>query len=281
LGKVGQRVLDHIAPELADEHDRLRLEAEEGRGLRRRGLTWTPDTTGGVHMHGYLDPESATTVGTVLDPLCKPRPGPDGERDGRCARQRRADALVQVCTLAGHTTDLPTNGGDRTHLVVTVGYDPLTEALGAGMLGVGVLDTGQHLTPATVRRLACDATILPAVMGGASQPLDLGRERRLITGALRQALILRDHGCVFPGCDRPPRWCHGHHLIPWHQGGETNLSNAALLCGHHHRVVHHHNWHVRLAADGHPELIPPEWIDPERTPRRNTYHRRDTYHRRE
>nr|MDT0663331.1 DUF222 domain-containing protein [Micromonospora sp. DSM 115978] len=164
---------------------------------------------------------------------------------------------------------LPASGGDRPHLVVTVDFDNLVRQVGAG-----TLDTGARLTPAVVRRLACDAAVLPAVLGGNGQVLDVGRQRRLFTGPLRRALVLRDGGCAFPGCDRPPRWCDGHHIIAWHHGGHTTLNNAVLLCGHHHRLIHTGQWQVHLAPDGHPEFIPPTWLDPTQLPRRNHYHHR-------
>jgi hypothetical protein len=115
---------------------------------------------------------------------------------------------------------------------------------------------------------------LPAVLGGDGQVLDVGRERRLFAGPLRRALVLRDGGCAFPGCDRPPRWTDGHHVRHWADGGETALHNAVLLCPHHHRVIHQGEWRVRIAGDGYPWFTPPAWLDPTRTPRRNIYHRR-------
>jgi hypothetical protein len=127
-----------------------------------------------------------------------------------------------------------------------------------------------------VRILCCDAMLLPAVLGAAGQPLDLGRERRLFTGPIRRALVLRDGGCAFPQCDRPPRWCAGHHVVGWHEGGTTCLANAVLLCGFHHREIHKpHGWTVHIAPDGFPTFIPPPWIDPDRKPQRNRYHRRE------
>ncbi|MFD0820970.1 HNH endonuclease signature motif containing protein, partial [Micromonospora zhanjiangensis] len=137
-----------------------------------------------------------------------------------------------------------------------------------------VLDTGEAITAAAARRLACDAGIVPAVLAGAGQVLDLGRQRRLFSGPLRRALVLRDGGCAFPGCDRPPRWTDGHHIVHWADGGETSLANAVLLCRYHHRVVHRGEWQVRLGADGLPEFLPPAWLDQTRRPRRNRYHRR-------
>jgi hypothetical protein len=179
--------------------------------------------------------------------------------------------LVEVCRLALTTGDLPDNGGDRPQVVVTVPFDPLRHAL-----GVGAFDNGDRITAATARRLSCDARILPAVLDGNGLPLDLGRERRLITGALRRALVLRDGGCAFPDCDRPPRWCDGHHVRHWADGGDTSLANAVLLCGYHHRLVHDAaaGWTVHIAPDGRPIFRPPVWVDPDRVPRRNLFHRR-------
>ena len=113
------------------------------------------------------------------------------------------------------------------------------------------------------------AVVLPAILGGASQVLDLGRQRRLFTGAVRRALNLRDGGCAFPGCDRPPSWCQGHHIISWLDLGQTNLDNGVLLCGHHHRLIHQGEWQARLGTDRLPEFLPPDWLDAERKPRRN------------
>jgi hypothetical protein len=152
---------------------------------------------------------------------------------------------------------------------VTVPFDVLT-----GQLGAGLLDTGEPITAEQVRRIACDAQILPAVLGSDGQVLDLGRSRRLFTGAIRRALVLRDGGCAFPGCDRPARWTEGHHIQPWPAGGPTTMDNGVLLCGHHHRAIHHDGWQVRLATDHRPEFLPPTHIDPHRQPRRNIYHRR-------
>jgi hypothetical protein len=192
--------------------------------------------------------------------------------DDRTPGQRRADALVEVCRLALACGGLPDNGGDRPQVVVTVPFDPVRRALGAG-----TLDTGERVSVATVRRLACDARILPAVLDTRGQPLDLGRERRLFTGPLRRALVLRDGGCAFPGCDRPARWCDGHHVRHWSDGGETSLANAVLLCGHHHRLIHDERagWAVHIGLDGRPVFTPPAWLDPTRVPRRNPYHRRE------
>ncbi|HEX5204112.1 MAG TPA: DUF222 domain-containing protein [Actinoplanes sp.] len=228
LRVLGTRVLAHVAPEVAEEADRRALEAAEARAVQKRGLHLSADDAGGVSVRGSLDPESAAIVRAALDPLTKPCRA-DGGLDGRTAPQRRADALTEICRAALGTDLLSTAGGEPITLVVTAGFDALTRQLGAGML-----DAGIQLSAETVRRLACDATVLPAILGGQSQVLDLGRQRRLFTGAVRRALNLRDQGCAFPGCDRPINWCHGHHIISWLDNGNTDLDNGVLLCGHHH-----------------------------------------------
>jgi Domain of unknown function (DUF222) len=135
--------------------------------------------------------------------------------------------------------------------------------------GVGVLDDGTPVSAAMVRRWACDCQLIPIVLGSHSEPLDVGRASRDPSPALRRAANARDQGCAFPGCDRPPKWCITHHIAYWEHGGETSLTNLVLLCGHHHRVVHHHGWDVHIETDGLPSFYPPTWIDPDRAPRRH------------
>ena len=126
-----------------------------------------------------------------------------------------------------------------------------------------MLDTGGALTPHQLRRLACDAGLIPCLLDGDSQPLDVGRARRTWTDAQRRAVTARDRGCTAPGCDRPPAACHLHHRDEWSQGGNTDIRNAALLCDHHHGQVHRQGWKVVLAPNGYPAFLPPETIDPE------------------
>jgi len=87
------------------------------------------------------------------------------------------------------------------------------------------------------------------------------------------ALLARDQGCTFEGCTRPADWCQGHHLTWWTEGGLTDLEDMALLCEFHHTRVHAEMWRGRIGVDGHPEYIPPGWVDAWHTPRRNTYWR--------
>jgi HNH endonuclease len=98
----------------------------------------------------------------------------------------------------------------------------------------------------TAERLACDCSVGRVVMRGDSEILDLGRQTGLVTTAQRRALVHRDRQCAFPGCDRPPRWCDAHHLVPWQHGGSTDPDNLVLLCRRHHVLCHEGGW--RLAA---------------------------------
>ena len=134
-------------------------------------------------------------------------------------------------------------------------------------IGHGTLDSGALSDPATIRRWACDAEIVPMVLGSKSEPLDIGRRSRLVPDAMRRALTFRDGGCAFPGCTRRPRRCHAHHVEHWAADeGPTCLENLTLLCRHHHQVIHHGHWTVEM-IDGLPWFTPPQWVDPERRPR--------------
>jgi hypothetical protein len=94
------------------------------------------------------------------------------------------------------------------------------------------------LPVATIERLLCDAGVARVITRGRSVPIDVGRTTRTIPSALWRALVVRDRGCVAPGCDRPPGWCEVHHRIPWSHGAGTDLENCELRCGQHHHAVH-------------------------------------------
>jgi len=150
-------------------------------------------------------------------------------------------------------------------IAITVTLDELR----AGLAGAGQLMTGGSLSAATLRRMACDARIVPAVLGSPSQVLDLGRSSRPFSTPQKRAIALRDRGCVAPGCDRPPSQCDCHHGWHWADGGPTDVDNGFLLCDFHHSVVHNQGWTVALAPNGYPHLIPPPTIDPLRRPRQH------------
>jgi hypothetical protein len=175
LRRLGERILAHVDPEVADRRLRERLDREERRARQRRGFTLSADGLGGTRVSGTLDAEGAAIVTAALDPLSAPTKGADGP-DARTPAARRADALVEVCRFAMAAGGLPDNGGIPPHLNVTVNFDAL-----ARDVAIGQLDTGALLSPESVRRLACDAGVLPVVLGGANVPIDVGRARRLFT----------------------------------------------------------------------------------------------------
>jgi hypothetical protein len=255
LTRIGERLLAYLDPDGPEPAD----EPEQTRELRVR-----TGSDGTVSLSGQLDPEGGARVLEVLNSLNGRRPPVEGVPDLRSPARRNADALVEAMSSLLDAGDLPTRGGQRPHLVLTMPLKDLIEGLGSA-----VLDTGGRLCAAEARRLACDACVVPMVLDSDSMPLDVGRQQRLATTALRDALAQRDKGCSFPSCDRPPRYCHAHHIRSWLDGGETKLANLCLLCEAHHVIVHRQGWHIRLDARGHPEFIPPEVVDPTLTPLRD------------
>jgi hypothetical protein len=217
---------------------------------------------GGMSFRGRLDPETASTLDALLGPLAKPQ-HTDGVPDLRSPEQRLGDGVAAIIHLAANAGDAPVRGGVKPHLTVTLDYQVLAERV-----GTATLEDGSTLPAATVRRLACDAQLIPMVLGGDSVPLDVGREHRLVRGQQRNALIARDKGCAFPSCSLPARWTDAHHIVSWADGGDTDLDNLVLLCRSHHRLVHHSDWVIRMSR-GVPWFIPPPAIDPARQPRRN------------
>jgi hypothetical protein len=165
--------------------------------------------------------------------------------DPRTPAARRADALLEIIGRGVASPEGVTRS-PRTTLVVTMSLDALMDDL----RGVGLLDTDAALSPGAVRRLACEAGIVPMVLGGPSEVLDLGYTRRLFSPAQRRALAVRDGGCSYPGCTVPPMWCEAHHVTHWLHGGPTDVCNGALLCGRHHTVVHRRGLTATVSPTG-------------------------------
>ena len=262
----GHHLLERIDPDTADDALAKQLEREHREAARKRAATRFADGHGSVFYKFRVTEEDDTGIWPVLDTLAAPRPAGDGAQDTRTATQRLADAFVEAFALVSLDGGLPSNGDDRPRVLVTISLAELVTGLGAGLN----LDTGAVLSPATLRRLACDAQVIPAVLGGAGQVLDLGHARRTFEGPARLAVIARDGGCIHAGCDRPARWCDVHHVVPWWRGGRTDQDNGVLLCGFHHRLYDDGTWSIRFTADGIPETVPPGWIDATRTPIRHT-----------
>jgi len=210
----------------------------------RRELRIAPKAGGMFGVEGDLDAEGGATVLTALDALSAPDPS---YAEPRTPAQRRADALVELARRALDGGELPDRGGERPHLSVIV---PLETVMGEPAVPGADLEWGGVLNGEAVRRLLCDCKLHRVITDAASQPLDVGRATRTIPAALRRALVVRDRGCAFPGCDRPAAWCDAHHLVHWTKGGSTCLENCVLLCSAHHRMVHDGGWDLRRSSDG-------------------------------
>lgn len=202
-------------------------------------------------MSARVSDAAATRFATYLEAFANPRLTPDatGKSDqgpdpwSRLPYPKRLGEAFNAFLEAIDPQRLPIHGGDATTVIVTIPLASLQAELGAGdLIGGGPVPgddpTGDRITAAQARRLACTAKILPAVLDGKSRPIDLGRSKRLFTPAQRKALLIRDQACRAEGCDTPGTWCDAHHQDPWHTGGPTDLTNAVLLCNHHHHRVH-------------------------------------------
>jgi len=246
-----------------------------------------------VKITGYGTIEDAELIKTTLMPLAAPAttepgacggdPATFGQRDEHGRRVGRGcptpgcthtgkdprdhgvrmwDALVEACTRLQATDTLPHAHGTTARITVTMSYDDLRQRLhdqeAGTTTGTGLLPSGDTLSATAVRRLACDAEIIPGVLGAEGQILDLGRATRLVTTALWLALVLRDQHCAFPGCKRLPIGCEAHHIVHWADGGPTSLDNLVLLCRKHHALTHHTPWAVHLD----PVTRKPVWTPP-------------------
>ncbi|MEV7045931.1 DUF222 domain-containing protein [Amycolatopsis sp. NPDC051061] len=259
VAALGARILAHLDPD-GQEPDTAEP-ATPGRELSLRRKR-----TGVWELNGRFDDETGSRASALLDALAERRTSDEGP-DLRSPQERYGDAFSDAIDLALNSPDLPMQAGERAHVMVAVSLEDLRSGVGRAILG----DLGT-MSAAEARIHACDCMLIPAVLGGKSEPLDLGRQRRLVPPGLRRALYLRDRGCVFPGCHRPPRHCQGHHVRHWADGGPTELGNMVLMCAHHHRLLHRSGWQVRIAADGLPEFLPPVFLDKRRKPRRNNLH---------
>ncbi len=267
LGHAAKRLVEYADPDKAERDAEKALDREDRAAHHGRYLSISEDGAGGVRLRGRGTVEDAARLKAALLPLTKPEPAVDAE-DPDCERltdprdhgARMWDALVRACEHA-LSTDLPPDcHGARPRLTVTTSLDVLRQQIDWATLGssVSTTDDGLELAPSVVRRLACDADIIPVALGGTGEVLDVGRLHRLVTPPLWRAVVCRDQHCTFPGCTRPPIMCHAHHITHWADGGETKLANLVLLCGQHHRVIHHTPWQVRINPhDGRPEFLPP------------------------
>lgn len=224
-------------------------------------------------------------------PLPGPASGPatTSRWNGPTRPQRLLGGLVDAAKAALATGGVPAAGGLRPQVLVTIDSASLLQSFNFGSVLKSVNEAGQRpptktnpgsfaftgpVAAATVRKLACDADLLPVVLSGDGRILDIGRAQRLFPPHLRKALHARDGGCAFPGCTIPGPWTEAHHIRHWNQGGPTATDNGVLLCSHHHHEVHKENWSIEVRS-GVPWFVPPPYVDPDRIPLRNTYFRAD------
>lgn len=251
----GTELVEKLDQDGPEPDDRPEPEINELRLVRHR------NRPGGKITGRFDDAAMFDTIATVIDAKSKPT----SSEETREPAQRQAEALAEVCGFAlshGPTSLVPDTGGRRPQISVIISLEDLEKRARSAML-----DFGGRTSPETLRMLACDAAVIPIVMNGKGQPLDVGRATRTIPDGLRRAVTARDKGCAHPGCDRPPSWSEVHHILPWEELGEHKIDNLVMLCRRHHRLIHHPGWTVRI-RDGLPEFVPPVWIDPDRRPRR-------------
>jgi hypothetical protein len=245
------------------------------RALRdARYLRITPQLDGMTRLSGLLDPESAAIVVAAYDGATSPRRGgprfvdPTSidraerlTRDARTTDQIAIDSFVELIKLG--TDAAPEIVGAQPPAVRIVVTDrDLARRAGRGWI------EGQTspLSISTVEREICNRGTVPIHFDSAGQIVNIGRDQRLFTARQRIGLAVRDGGCRFPGCDRPPSWCEAHHIDEWFRDhGSTDVAGGVLLCRHHHLLIHNNEWRVtRQGADYF--VVPPASVDPVRAP---------------
>ena len=221
----------------------------------RRNLHVHKSLDGMGLIGGDLDAEGTETLLQALDVACPPDPT-GGPVPARSLAQRRADALVDLA--AAFLAARGAGGRVGAGLTLTMDHGTLAGQPPADPRQLRCeLEQFGPVPLETALRLACDCAVARVVMRGDSEVLDLGRETRLVNRALRRALVARDRGCVFPGCERPAVWCDAHHIRGWEHGGPTNLENCCLLCRRHHMLCHESGWAIHRRDDGSYEVEEP------------------------
>ncbi|HEX2894486.1 MAG TPA: DUF222 domain-containing protein [Marmoricola sp.] len=249
---AGRKVLEVLAPEIAEAHEAAVLEAEERQAAATASFSMRPDGHGSMVGRFKIPVLHGEILAKHLDAIAAPRhqratrDTSSEEPVSRISRPLRWGRAfmeyVETRDTAGDGS--PKAGGVAATVVVTMTMESLLGAERAA-----ALDTGERIPASEARRLACEAGVIPAVLGGQSQVLDLGRKRRFHTEPQRIAMMLRDGGCATVGCDWPPGMCHAHHKTPWSRGGGTSVEDGVMLCPRHHTLAHDRRY--QLKADRH------------------------------
>lgn len=217
---------------------------------RRSARNWRDRDTGMGMIRAALPGDSYEAYLAAIQATKTFDPPEVPVEERRTSEQREADAFIDIIEAALRAGELPTSGGVKPHVTA---YAPVETLLGtADLPGTGRF--GTDLAAETIRRLACDSGLVRAITNATSMVLDVGRETRVWSTAQRRAVELRDGGCRFPvaegrNCGRPIGWCDVHHVEWWRHGGDTDTDNGVLLCGHHHRLVHHGGWDMTFNAE--------------------------------
>src|SRR5436853_5027706 len=176
-------------------------------------LSLSTAESGHLLINGVLDPVGGAAVRTALEPLARK----SGEHDDRLLPQRYADALVELASA-----------GRPANIQVTATIETLKGLAGAA---AAEMEFSLPVSSTSVRRMACDCSVTRVLLSQDSMPVDVGRSKRVISGALGRALKARDGNCKWPRCERSASMCDGHHLVHWIEGGPTDLDNLVLLWG--------------------------------------------------
>ena len=232
LRVLGRHVLTVVAPEVGEAHEAKLLEDEERRAAERTRLTFASDGHGMVHGRFSIPALHGAMLAKAIQALTWAVQDPAEVRQTRPTPVAAGQAFTELLERMD-AKDLPSVGGVGATVVVTMTIDSLM-----GGLAAAALDTGEVISAGAARRLACEAGVIPMVLGGKSEVLDVGRRRRFHTRAQRLAIAQRDKTCVVGGCDAPPSRCHVHHVIPWSEGGGTSVKDGRLYCSAHHAMVH-------------------------------------------
>ncbi|MBD3923887.1 DUF222 domain-containing protein [Nocardioides cavernae] len=248
LRQIGKRILDVVAPEVGECQEESVLAAEEARSAAGVELTMVDDGKGRCHGRFTVPSHVGAMLKRHLLALANPARHTeaglrDESGDWKPLRRRLGDAFVEYVERYPIAATPQTAGVNATVVVTMTLEQLLTEHATA------VLDDGSRMSAGQARRLACEAGIIPAVLGTSSQTLDLGRTARLFTKAQRIALGLRDGGCTAKGCETSASGCHAHHDDPWSRLGLTDLTNGRLLCPRHHRLAHDSRYAMTIHAD--------------------------------
>jgi hypothetical protein len=230
--------LDELLQRLGIDKD---SDARRERRHNERGVDIDATLGGTRSLGGTLTPDVGEKVEAALADAGQ-KTGPD---DDRTPRQRRHDALGVIADAYLGQQQPSFTGAPRT-VIVTIDLDTLEQGLREKL---GTLPSGATISPATARRLACDAEIIPVVLGGNSEVLDIGVADHEFTAAIRRAAYVRDEGtCAFPRCGNPVSELH--HIRFRRHHGPTSLDNAAWLCAFHHWLVHEGGWTLHRADHG-------------------------------